>query len=309
MNMKRKLIIAGGVVLLILVVLFGIYTFSNPLKPNQALTIAPSTFVTQTTKLATIPWKYPKQDGSCRDISFSWTCLVDSYNPYSIQFSPAGNIVTYKIEGRNGTQMVINDMKGHIIGDRSGLELSEEYKEEVVFSPDGSTLAYLVHRDGKSAIAINEKLTEFHEAISLPDFSKDGKHLGYVVAEGYYNFHAVIDGKVGPQYEMINSKEIDGRKQYITFSDDGKHSLYYAGRNGKNYAIVDGKEIEQEKFDSNKYPEFLSKLVSSSTKQLIREDQTYDNISDPVISPDGNYVGYGAQKGRELWWIVEKINK
>jgi hypothetical protein len=294
MTKKKLFMLIVGLIFLALVCFLILYTFSNPFKPNKAITIAPVSESTTTKILATIPWKYPALDGSCLDVAFSWTCLVESYAPRAITFSPHGNMVVYKIDGPHSKYFVLNDMKGHDVGDRSGIELSKEYLEKVIFSPDGTTIAYLIHRDGKTALSINETPTNFYDAVSLPDFSSDGKHIGYITLNGYDDYHAVIDGKVSAQYEMIAGKEIDDHTQHISFSNDGKHALFIGGKNGKNYVVVDGVEIEKEKFDIKKYPFFISEdpfLDVASGMYFYRLDgEIKSSQFKPVVSPDKNHV-------------------
>jgi len=38
------------------------------------------------------------------------------------------------------------------------------------------------------------------------------------------------------------------------------------------------------------------------------ESESYDDIREPIFSPDGRYVCYGARIGNELWWVVDEIN-
>jgi len=33
----------------------------------------------------------------------------------------------------------------------------------------------------------------------------------------------------------------------------------------------------------------------------------FEQVGDPVFSPDGKKVAHGARKGRELWWKVMEV--
>ena len=36
-------------------------------------------------------------------------------------------------------------------------------------------------------------------------------------------------------------------------------------------------------------------------------DEIFPQYSNLIFSPDGSSVGYGARKGHELWWVVDKL--
>lgn len=105
-----------------------------------------------------------------------------------------------------------------------------------VFSPDGSTVAYVAQDKlrGKLCVVANGKAGELHDAVDARffTFSADSAHLAYAAMEGAKQFR-VVDGKRGPGFDGVG---ID-----FVFSADGKRTAY-AGRNGQDwFLVVDGK--------------------------------------------------------------------
>ena len=105
-----------------------------------------------------------------------------------------------------------------------------------VFSPDGSTVAYVAQDKlrGKLCVVVNGKAGELHDAVDgrFFTFSADSKHMAYAAMEGAKQFR-VVDGKRGPGFDGIG---ID-----FVFSADGKRTAY-AGQNGQDwFLVVDGK--------------------------------------------------------------------
>jgi hypothetical protein len=76
--------------------------------------------------------------------------------------------------------------------------------------------------------------------------------------------------------------EIYQRISRPVFSPDSEHLAYVASDSGKDSAAF---------------------VIVDNVK-----GETYDEIySLPTFSQDNNYIGYGARKGDELWWIVDKV--
>ena len=38
-----------------------------------------------------------------------------------------------------------------------------------------------------------------------------------------------------------------------------------------------------------------------------KEGKAYDGIWDTFLTPDSQYICYGAQINNEFWWIVDKV--
>jgi Tol biopolymer transport system component len=110
------------------------------------------------------------------------------------------------------------------------------------FSADGSRIAYLARRGEKWRAVIDGRegpeFDRFKGFLPLK-FSPDGKRVAYIAQWGHgppWKYLAIIDGREGPEYE---TKWIAGP----IFSPDSKRVAYVGGRDGKEFVVLDGKEL------------------------------------------------------------------
>lgn len=97
--------------------------------------------------------------------------------------------------------------------------------------------------------------------------SPDCRRVAYV-SEGIDRVAAVIDGKVGNQYDNISD---------LIFSPDGRRVAYLARVNNQSLAVVDTEE----------------------------ENQEYDNMAALAFSPDGKRVAYGAAQNKKWFFVMD----
>lgn len=151
------------------------------------------------------------------------------------------------------------------------------------FSPDGGHLAYWAARNTKKLAGTDQAwhmtfdghAGAEYDAVGMPRFSADGKHLAYAVRNGS-GFLLVVDGRPGPKYDFIDDLS-------PVLSPDGNRCAYSAsdGNMSKQFMVVDGNA--ERKFD--------------------------DVAWRAVFSPDGKHVAYGAMTRRFLrgtpWCVIE----
>ena len=110
------------------------------------------------------------------------------------------------------------------------------------FSADGSRIAYLARRGEKwRAVIDGREGPEFDrfEGFLPLTFSPDGKHVAYIAQWGHgprWKYRAIIDGREGPEYEA----------QWVAgpiFSPDSQRTAYVGQRGGKQFVVLDGKEL------------------------------------------------------------------
>jgi hypothetical protein len=145
----------------------------------------------------------------------------------------------------------------------------------IVFSPDGSRVAYWAKAQGEGfMMVLDGEENEIYDKVQDPIFSPNGKHLAYVAEDDGKKF-MVLDGKEGARYYDVWNP---------VFSSNGR--LGYAARinNSPNMqsVVVDGKEGRA--------------YLKDGTEQGI--------LSGPAFSPDGKHVVYMANDGAKAEFLV-----
>ncbi|MFW5799028.1 MAG: hypothetical protein ACOCXX_05160 [Planctomycetota bacterium] len=148
------------------------------------------------------------------------------------RFGPLGRHVAVGVDS-GGTRRVVLDGTAQPAFDNL-------VAGSLVFSFDGSRLAYVAARGGKYVLVVDGKAGRGHEKIgSAPVFSPDGKRVAYLAVDG--GAETVIEnGKAGSRYEAV----IAGSLRY---NPAGKLE-YLAGDGDKWFAVVDG--TPQGRFDA-----------------------------------------------------------
>ena len=178
--------------------------------------------------------------------------------------SSGGQHVLYDIV-KDGTNYVVVD--GHV---------QEEIGWNSVVSPDGSRWAYsrgAAYVGDPSYIILDGEVMDLGNDNSVRQitFSQDGSHFAYVLAPGagaYSDHVAVVDGVQGKAYPFPGIGK-------IVFSPNGERAAYSAKAEDAGFMMVlDGVE-----------------------------GRTYDEVRDPLFSPEGGYLAYAA-RDKDGWFAV-----
>ena len=98
----------------------------------------------------------------------------------------------------------------------------------VVFSPDGSRMAYAARADGKWFFVIDGKAGNQYDRLGAQfAFSPDGERLAYWASEGAGSF-VFVDGERHGPYDGIYDGPV--------FSPDGRN-VAYAARRGRDWSV------------------------------------------------------------------------
>ena len=182
-----------------------------------------------------------------------------------------------------------------------------------VLSENGKVFAFALEKKGDHSIVVNDTQGPIYDWVTNPVLSADGKITAYGAetpkeeflvihgdrkilvktvptgvflsqdgaSVGYWRVHrkegnkkiyrVSVGEKEGPEFAGINSGPV--------FSLDAAHVAYRAtGLDGKKVVVMDGRTFEAPDIESA-----------------------------PVFLDGGKRVGYGARKGRELWWRTIEV--
>jgi len=182
------------------------------------------------------------------------------------------------------------------------------------FSADGGRTAYFARRGTKwRAVIDGREETEFEyfdKNSFLPlAFSPNGKHVAYLARWGQGprgTYRVVIDGRAGPEYE---AKWVTGP----IFSPDSRHTAYVGSRDGRQFVVLDGKELEPHDGvdairlhfspDSQRLAYIAYRGKDGSQKAHFVVDgqegaEHGDHIWHTCFSPDSKHAAYIAINGR-----------
>ena len=178
--------------------------------------------------------------------------------------SSGGQHVLYDIV-KDGTNYVVVDG-----------QVQEEIGWNSVVSPDGSRWAYsrgAAYVGDPCYIILDGEVMDLGNDNSVRQkvFSQDGRHFAYVLAPGagaYSDQVAVVDGVQGKAYPFPGIGK-------ITYSHDGERAAYSAKAKDAGFMMVlDG-----------------------------IEGRTYDEVRDPLFSPEGGHLAYAA-RDKDDWFAV-----
>ncbi len=147
---------------------------------------------------------------------------------------------------------------------------------KIVFSPDGSRLAYWAKaKDDGFMMVLNGEEGQIYDEISDPIFSPDGNHVAYIAKDKDGKF-AVLDGTEGNRYEDIWG---------LTFNSDG-HLAYIAKDS------LEGKTVQLVVMDGQEDYPYLYDWYGQGIR------------SGPIFSPDGSHVVYVANDGGKAEFLI-----
>lgn len=264
-------------------------------------------------------YSYQKSNGS-------WVVVVSGQESSQYQrvdstpiFSPDGKRVAYMAQKDDFWYVIVDGQQqaqgyrriGEIVFSLDGKELAyvaydENYKrllvlngkpgkvydniQRVTFAPD-SRLVYQVTQNNKLLMSDNGKMTEFSGFLFAPVFSPDGNHMAYSISDDFNrSYKIVLDGQKGKGYSNPGK---------ILFSPDSKHLIYSEwNRPFTPATIEDSKKLRP----PANYRAFM--VIDG------KESNVYGgNVFNPTFSADGKLLIYGASDGRNLWRVVELVNR
>ncbi|MBN2130168.1 MAG: PD40 domain-containing protein [Sedimentisphaerales bacterium] len=125
-------------------------------------------------------------------------------------------------------------------------------KGEVVVSPDGKRLAYVLQLPTKGSslgklttvAVIDGWQSQPYKMVGLPVFSPDSRHVAFYAHKRGRDL-VVIDGREGPPEEEIQRFSGKGKKdsRKLLFSPDSQHLWYIARRQNKYCLIRNAKDV------------------------------------------------------------------
>ena len=137
-----------------------------------------------------------------------------------------------------------------------------------VLSRGGKIFAYAALKEGKQFIVAAGKETPLYDDISGFALSPDGATVAYgALVSGTWRL--IVNGSVGQAYDSVDA---------VRFTPDAKH-VVFRGTKGDKQCMV----------------------IVDLSGHVVREGPLFDEIWTPAFDQAGR-LGYGALKGRELWW-------
>lgn len=176
------------------------------------------------------------------------------------------------------------------------------------------------------------RFAKSHATPSAAGFSADGSHVFYAAKRGS-KWMAVIDGEVGPEYDLIagpfmspdqqricyegkagkawrvviDGEPVEGydETRELAFSPDGERMAFCARRGKEEFVVVDGQELEPHKsvFGPVTFSPDGQRVAyvaaDGKGKSVVVDGQPLENtfsdiVGPPLFSPDGQRVAYGG---------------
>jgi Tol biopolymer transport system component len=187
----------------------------------------------------------------------------------------------------------------------------------LTFSDDGSVLAYIAKKDGKSFMVLNGKEEQIPagEYPWAPVIRPDSKSAGIIIV-----------GSKGAFYHQVfceNKIRVNLYKECadLTYSTDGSSHAYVAIKNEHFLIVTNGKEgpvfdrvISPHFSPDGKYLVYRARqdgkrfvIVADANGTIIKKHPSYERVFETIFTEDGKSVAYGVKDGNQLWWKVEKL--
>ncbi len=184
------------------------------------------------------------------------------------RFSPDSRHVFYKVYkvGDETKQFYVVNGKAGPMYD------SLDYLDYLVFSADGSRMAYSARKGDKWFMMVDGRPGPEFDEVSHAQFSPDGRRLAYFAVKEEKS-RVIIDGQSESVFDYVD-------RGSVVFSPDSRRLAYVAMNDDKARVVVDGKPG----------PEF-DEIRSDRLAHVIGEDP------DILFSPDSKRVAYRARKG------------
>ena len=191
----------------------------------------------------------------------------------------------------------------------------------ILISENGEHIAYVVKREGKSAVMYDGKEGPEYEDIRGLMLSRDGRRTAYV-AERWRKYVVVADGKESRAYEKV--------PKYLVFSPDGQHLAYVAEHDGrvgegeppvydqdkssKKFIVLDGKagEVLENRIEYLVFSPDGTRLACTVTRFQIHPESSrkcimvdgkkgreYAQAWGAVFSPTSERLAYLVRRGQK----------
>ena len=194
------------------------------------------------------------------------------------------------------------------------------------FSKNGSVLAYLAKKNGKSYLVMNDREEQIPEGMYpwAPVIRPDLKGAGIVIDAAKKKSRYDITADAFVYHAFSNAKSTEGRYKEcadLTYSSDGRSHAYVAIKNERFLIVVNGKEgpvydrtITPQFSPDGKFLVYRARkdnkrfvVVADGSGRVIREHPRYDIVFETLFTDDGKSVAYGVVDGKNIMWKVEKL--
>jgi len=221
----------------------------------------------------------------------------DSVNLH--QFSPDGSSLVFKAKLNNKSFIVVDGEEGKKYDDVFA----------ITFNPKTSEVSYWGIIDNNYyLITGNKEINVSKQVPPVPNsilYNSTGTSFAYFVKDiSNNNYYIVQDGVYSNPYDRIKWEE-------AIYSKDGSTLAYPAGKDNKEFIVLNGKE--EEKFDFVSSPKFsndnfsLIYIANEGNKWFAvinrKKEKRYDMVKEVQFSPSGNSYAYLAKLNNK-WFFV-----
>lgn len=253
----------------------------------------------------------PEFDGAFTDLRFSYDGSRFAYMVYEKRTRPDSKVFAV-VDGRPRPEDGIHTItlmpdgkRFHFIGRKDGGKTAIFFDDqpgptfdgdvrEVVFSPDGKHVAYLVVRGSKRLVIVDGKAGPEYDKAERPAFCA-GNRVAYPACSAGKWF-IVTDGKPGQElgYDHVGC---------LVYGPDGQRSAYAAYKGDRAFVVVDGQPQSQ-------YMAVGPLSLSPDGKHLAhsailegkgcfivvdgKPHEHYRQVGDPFFSQDSKHLAYVA---------------
>jgi hypothetical protein len=169
---------------------------------------------------------------------------------------------------------------------------------EVLVTPNGSAIAYVVRRGGKMSVVSNAVSGEAYDSISDLRSSPDGGTLAYLAFQDRRGF-VVVNGRKGEPFPSVRSLSLgpDGSTvKYVARTEAGTCRLVFGDQKGEEFD-----EIEESAGIFSPDGKTPAYRASRGKKYFVvvgdRKGEDFDYVGRPAFSRDGKQVAYEAKLG------------
>lgn len=174
-------------------------------------------------------------------------------------------------------------------------------------SHDGSVLAMSWREGNRIQLRIGDNKGPFFDAIPYYSFSPDASQIAYAARQGHI-WHLVYGNEIGPAYEEVGDVE---------FSPASSQPFFWAKRGGlwsirgtRSWEAIEGLTPEVSNLAVSPDAQHVAYRACADECVIVVDQAaspSYGRVGNPVFSPDGKKVGFGALVGRQIWWKVVDV--